>query len=56
MIRGHEDRFREGGFVTRDWEMHLLARRMDAGEALPDVDPARLVLADAPEHIEPPRW
>ncbi|MEX2546180.1 MAG: hypothetical protein WD830_00130 [Chloroflexota bacterium] len=56
MITGHEKRFREAGFVTRDWEMHLLARQMHDGQPIPAADPARLVLADTPARIEPPRW
>ncbi len=56
MITGHERRFRHAGFVTPDWELHILARQMDDGAPLPPVDPSHLILADAPARIEPPRW
>lgn len=56
MVDGHEDAFRAAGFVTRDWEMHILARPMDAGHPIPGADPARVVLAEVPDLVEAPRW
>ena len=57
MIRGHEHQFAAAGFVSpADWEMHLLARRMDAGKPIPAVNPQRLILEDAPQPISAPRW
>lgn len=48
MISGHEERFRALGFVTPDWELHILARPMDADHPIPPPDPSRVVLADPP--------
>lgn len=57
MISGHEEAFREAGFVTRDWEMHILARAMDVDHPIPAVDPARVVLAEPPvADLLPPSW
>jgi len=56
MISGHELGFRAAGFVTREWEMHVLARPMDCDHPIPLVDPARVVLAEAPDRVEAPRW
>lgn len=56
MIKGHEAAFRAAGFVTRDWEMHILARPMDVDHPIPAADPARVVLAESPARIEAPRW
>jgi hypothetical protein len=57
MVRGHEHEFAAAGFVSpADWEMHLLGRRMDAGEPIPAVNPQRLILEDPPQPISPPRW
>ncbi len=57
MIAGREDEFRRIGFVTPDWELHVLARQMDADHPIPEVDPARVVLAEAPQQsLVPPRW
>lgn len=56
MIDGHEDRFRAAGFVTRDWEMHILARPMDADHPVPEAHHSRLALATLPEAVQPPRW
>jgi hypothetical protein len=48
MIAGHEELFRHAGFVTPDWELHILARPMDADHPLRPIDRRRLVLADPP--------
>ena len=57
MTAGHEGRFGALGFVSPpDWEMHVLARRMDEGAPIPAADPARLVLQDPPQPITPVRW
>lgn len=57
MIIEHEDAFRAAGFVTRDWEMHILARPMDADHPIPPADPARVVLADQPQRsLIPLQW
>ena len=57
MISGHEEAFREAGFVTREWEMHILARSMDGSHPIPAVDPTHIVLADPPEGtLVAPRW
>ena len=55
MISGHEAAFRAAGFVTRDWEMHILARPMDRDHPIPAADPARVILAETPGRIEAPR-
>jgi hypothetical protein len=56
MVAGHEQLFRDAGFVTPESELHLLARPMDEAHPIPPADPARVVLADEPSPIEPPRW
>ena len=57
MIAGHDHLFRDEGFVTPDWELHVLGRPMDDGALpLPAADPRRVVLAEPPDALEPPRW
>jgi GNAT superfamily N-acetyltransferase len=56
MINGHDALFKAAGFVTPEWELHLLAREMDSDHPLPAADPGRVVLADAPAPVVPPRW
>lgn len=57
MVAGHEQRFSAAGFVTPDWELHILARPMDpATHPVPAIDAARVVLADPPERISYPVW
>ena len=57
MITGNEELFREVGFVTPAWELHVLARPMDADHPIPEADPTRVVLADPPRpSLVPPRW
>ena len=57
MIHSHEDAFRAAGFVTRDWEMHILARSMGGTQPIAVVDPARLVLLEPPApDLLPPIW
>lgn len=56
MIAGHQERFHDAGFVTPDWELHILARSMDEGHPIPDADPARVVLAEPPDRLIPPAW
>lgn len=56
MIKGHEEAFRAAGFVTRDWEMHILARPMDDDHPIAFADPGRVVLADRPHRVRAPRW
>jgi len=56
MITGHEATFRAAGFTTRDREMHILARAMDADHPIPVADPSRVVLVDPPQRVKPPRW
>lgn len=48
---GHEDAFHSAGFVTPDWELRILARPMDAGQPIPEADPARVVLDDPPVRV-----
>ena len=57
MVRGHEADFAAAGFVSpTDWELHVLARRMDPGMPIPAANPQRVVLEDQPQPILPPRW
>ncbi|MEO6349701.1 MAG: hypothetical protein ABIP53_03530 [Candidatus Limnocylindrales bacterium] len=56
MISGHEQQFRDAGFVTPDWELHLLARPMDDDHPIPEANPGHVVLADSPRPIIPPPW
>ncbi|HUR17181.1 MAG TPA: GNAT family N-acetyltransferase [Candidatus Limnocylindrales bacterium] len=57
MIAGHEQLFRNEGFVTPEWELHVLARPMeDPEQPIPADDPRRVVLAEPPDALEPPRW
>lgn len=57
MIAGHENEFRRVGFVTRDWELHVLARPMYADHPIPEADPTRVFLAEIPTpSLVPPRW
>ena len=57
LIKGHEQLFRDAGFVTPEWELHVLARPMDDAEnPIPEPDPARVALVDEPSPIQPPRW
>ncbi|MEP7158783.1 MAG: GNAT family N-acetyltransferase [Chloroflexota bacterium] len=51
---GH-DQLDSAGYHSGEWTLHLLGRPIDADHPIPDVDPARLVLADPPQPIlEPP--
>jgi GNAT superfamily N-acetyltransferase len=50
------DRFGAAGYRSPKWAMHILARRMDDGVPIPAPDPGRVVLADQPDRLEPPRW
>lgn len=55
LLAGHEEDFAAAGFVTPDWELHVLERPIDASHAPPAFDPAALVLADPPlPTLEPP--
>jgi hypothetical protein len=57
LIAGHEDAFKSVGFVSPDdWEMHILARKMTKNQPIPAANPARVVLAEAPERLTPPTW
>lgn len=57
MIAGHEELFRAAGFVTPDWELHILARPMDEDHPIPPADPRRVVLADQPRaNLTTPHW
>jgi hypothetical protein len=56
MVYGHEQLFRDAGFVMPEWELHLLARPMEAGQPIPGADPSRVILGDAPAPLTPPRW
>lgn len=56
MINGHEDTFRAAGFVTREWEMHILARPIDTDHPIPAAEPTRVILAETPDRVEAPRW
>lgn len=57
LIDGHEELFRRVGFVTPDWELHILARPMDSDHPIPEPDPTRVILADPPQPtLVPPRW
>lgn len=56
LIAGHEDLFRAAGFATPDWEMHILARPMNASHPIPPANPTRVVLADQPQpSLVPPQ-
>jgi len=48
--------FEATGHRSPEWTMHVLGRRMDDGTPLPAVDPSRLVLAEPPDRLAPPRW
>jgi hypothetical protein len=53
---GHEQLL-AAGYHASDWTLHLLGRPLDADHPIPDVDPARLILAEPPGPIlEPPSW
>jgi len=56
MMVGHEQLFRDAGFVSPEWELHLLARPMDSEHPIPALDARHVVLADAPAAVTPPRW
>ena len=57
VIRGHEHAFAAAGFVSPpDWELHILARRLDHGTPLPPINPDRVVLENPPQTIMAPRW
>ena len=57
LVAGHEAAFNAVGFYSPgDWEMHILAREMTSENPIPDADPARVVLADAPEPLTAPTW
>jgi hypothetical protein len=57
MITGHEQLFRDQGFVTPEWELHLLERPMDpATHPIPPLDPSRVILVEGPDPIVAPRW
>ena len=40
--------FSAAGFAPREWKLHILARPLDAANPPPPVDPAALVIEDAP--------
>jgi hypothetical protein len=46
----------QAGYGSPEWTMHVLGRRMDDASPLPEVDPARLILAETPDRLVPPRW
>jgi GNAT superfamily N-acetyltransferase len=48
------DRLLAAGYRSPDFRLHILGRPIDAGHPIPDVDPARIVLADTPEKILEP--
>jgi len=48
--------FERAGYRSPEWKMHVLGRRMDLGTPLPEVRASRLVLAEAPDRLIPPRW
>lgn len=57
MIAGYEELFRRIGFVTPAWELHILARPMDADHPIPEPDQTRVILADPPQaSLVPPSW
>lgn len=56
MISGHENAFRNAGFVTRDRELHILARPMDTNHPIPEPDPRRLLLDPPEPGLRPPTW
>jgi hypothetical protein len=47
---GH-DQLMAAGYRPSDWTLHLLGRPIDADHPIPDVDPAKLNLADLPQPI-----
>ena len=58
MIAGDAERaFRDAGFVTPLWELHVLARPMDdATQPVPPLDVRRVILSDTPGPIRWPSW
>jgi hypothetical protein len=48
--------YRDGGFEFPEFVLHILARLIDAAHAVPEADPAAVILEDAPlAVIRPPR-
>jgi hypothetical protein len=56
MVDGHEQLFRDAGFVMPEWELHVLARPMNEGQPIPPADSSRVVLSDPPTPLAAPRW
>jgi hypothetical protein len=56
LLTAHVEAFEAAGYHSPEWTMHVLGRQMDDGTPLPAVDPARLVLAEEPDRLLPPRW
>lgn len=54
LMAGHEESFRQAGYVFPEWALHILWRPLDAGHPPPKPDAARLVLADPPLTLHAP--
>lgn len=54
LVHDAVDAWRAAGYVSPDWQLHLLRRQLDARHPLPPIEPARLVLADEPVSLLQP--
>lgn len=54
MAQDTHDRLIAAGYRSPDFRLHILGRPIDSTHAIPDVDPARVVLADEPQPILQP--
>ena len=56
LVETIEDRYRAAGYAFPEWAMHVMARRIDEANPVPEIDPGALILADPPAAtIVPPR-
>jgi hypothetical protein len=51
--QGHE-KLLAAGYRSPEWTLHLLGRPIDSAHPIPEVDPARLILADRPAAVIKP--
>ncbi len=51
LVAAIEDRYRAAGYVFPEWALHVMARPLDAEHPPPAIDPARVLLADAPTSV-----
>ena len=55
LVSEHEDLFRKAGYVFPEWVLDILSRRIDDAHPVTPIDPAALVMRDAPQRIlQPP--